>query len=607
MPKSRRSGAWAIDLKKKMKIKLHWKLTFIFCFVVIFAISAGYFYLDSHLKSYVENNLENNIKHELALGKDLLETHLKDRASPIDFQELALKIGNALGLRVTIIALDGKVLGDADLTREELVTVENHADRPEVKEALKSGLGVSKRFSYTIKKDMLYTAIPFGKGKVAGILRFAVPMHTIEILQAKTHKVVGVSIVGILLLSLGLTFLVSVFVSRPLSEMSAIARSMAQGDFSKKVSAHTQDEIGELAHSLNLMSEEIKDKIGKADSERAKLDLVLSSMFEGVIVTDEKEKIILMNPSLRKIFLVDNNPEGKKPFEVIRNTAVQDMVDRIVQGRQGLATEEIAINIPEEKILKVNGVPIMRNNRLEGAILVFHDITELRRLEQIRQDFVANVSHELRTPISSIKGYAETLLEGALKDKDNAKEFISIIYQDSNRLANLINDLLDLSKIESGKMKMSLVPLDTVSLIKRAVTVIENQAKAKSIALKINLPAGLPKIKADETRFSQVMINLLDNAIKYSSEGGSVTISAKVVNNALQIDILDTGIGISEKDLPRIFERFYRVDKARSRELGGTGLGLSIVKHIVSAHGGQVSVKSEPGFGSTFSFTIPLA
>lgn len=589
-----------------MKIKLHWKLTFIFCFVVILSISAGYFYLDSHLKSYVESNLENNIKHQLTLGKDLLETHLKDKTNTMDFQELALNMGNALGLRVTIIALDGKVLGDTDLTREQLLTVENHANRPEVKEALSSGLGISKRFSYTVKKDMLYTAIPFGKERAKGILRFSVPLHDIEILQAKIHRVVGVSIVGILLLSLGLTFLVSVFVSRPLTEMSAIAKSMAQGDFSKKAAIHTHDEIGELAQSLNLMSEEMKDKIGKVDSERAKLDLVLSSMFEGVIVTDDKERIILMNPSLRKIFFVDTNPEGKKPLEVIRNTAVQDIVDRIVQGRQGLATEEITVNIPEEKILKVNGVPIVRNDKFEGAILVFHDITELRRLEQIRQDFVANVSHELRTPISSIKGYAETLLEGALEDKDNAKEFISIIYQDSNRLANLINDLLDLSKIESGKMKMSFVLLDTVSVIKRAVTVIENQAKAKSIALKLNLPPGLPKIKADETRFSQVMINLLDNAIKYSSEGGSATISAKVINNTLQIDISDTGIGISEKDLPRIFERFYRVDKARSRELGGTGLGLSIVKHIVSAHGGQVWVKSELGLGSTFSFTIPL-
>jgi two-component system phosphate regulon sensor histidine kinase PhoR len=590
-----------------MIIKLHWKLTFIFCFAVILAISAGYFYLDFHLKSYVENNLENSLKHQLALGKELLATNLKDKTSSVDFQELAVNMGNALGLRVTIIALDGKVLGDSDLTREQLLVVENHANRPEVKEAFRSGSGVSKRFSHTVKKDMLYTAVPFGKEKIVGILRFSVTMHDIGILQAKMHRLVAVSIIGILLLSLGLTFLVSVFVSHPLRQMSAVAKAMAEGDFSKKAVIHTEDEMGELARSLNLMSEEIKDKIGKVDSERAKLDLILSSMFEGVIVTDDNERIILMNPSLRKIFFVDTNPEGKKPLEVIRNTAVQDIVDKIIQGKQGLATEEITVNMPEEKILKVNGVPIVRNDKFEGAILVFHDITELRRLEQVRQDFVANVSHELRTPISSIKGYAETLLEGALDDKDNAKEFISIIYQDSNRLANLINDLLDLSKIESGKMKMNFVSLDPISVIKRTVTVIENQAKAKSIPLKLNLPPSLPKIKADEARISQVMINLLDNAIKYSSENGSVSIAANVANNALQIDVIDTGIGISEKDLPRIFERFYRVDKARSRELGGTGLGLSIVKHIVQAHGGQVWVKSELGQGSTFSFTIPLA
>lgn len=592
---------------KKMRIKLYWKITFVFCFVVILAITTGSVYLVSHLKSYAENNVAGTVKRQLSLSKDLLESLQKNNLAPIDFQASAARIGNALGLRATIIAPDGKVLGDTDLTRDELSVVENHAHRPEVKDALSSGFGVSKRFSYTIKKDMLYMAVPFGQGAERGVLRLSVPLHDIDVLQAKVRKVVGVSVIGILLLSLGLTFFLSVFISRPLREMSLIAKAMAKGDFSRKVSIHSRDEIGDLARALNAMSDDIKDKIESVNSERAKLDLVLSSMFEGVIVTDGDEKIILMNPSLRKLFLIDTNPEGKKPLEVIRNAAVEEMVERIIRGKQQLATEEIVVNTPEEKILKVNGVPIMLHNRLEGAILVFHDITELRRLEKIRQDFVANVSHELRTPISSIKGYAETLLEGAIEDKDNAKEFIGIIYQDSNRLASLINDLLDLSKIESGKLQMSFAELDPVLLIKKAVTVIDNQAKAKSIALQIDIPQSLPKIKADETRFSQVMINLLDNAIKYSSEGGTATISAKVADNTLQIDISDTGIGISEKDLPRIFERFYRVDKARSRELGGTGLGLSIVKHIVSAHGGHVWVKSELGSGSTFSFTIPLA
>ena len=602
----RLSEDWAIDVKK-MRIKLYWKLTFIFCFVVIVAITAGYLYLVTHLKSYVESTITAHVKHQLYLSKDLLESLQKDKINPVDFQASAARIGTILGLRATIIAPDGKVLGDTDLTENQLSVVENHSNRPEVKDALSKGFGMSKRFSYTIKKDMLYMAVPFGKENERGLLRLAVPLYDIELLEGKIRSVVGVSVIGIFLLSLGLTVFLSVFISRPLSEMSLIAKSMALGDFSKKVSIHSRDEIGDLARALNAMSDDIKDKIENVNSEKAKLDLVLSSMFEGVIVTGADEKIILMNPSLRKIFLIDSDPEGKKPLEVIRNTAVEEMIEKIIKGRQHLATEEIVITMPEEKILKVNGVPIMRNNKLEGAILVFHDITELRRLEKIRQDFVANVSHELRTPVSSIKGYAETLLEGALEDKDNAKEFIGIIYQDSNRLASLINDLLDLSKIESGKMKMFFIELDPIPLIKRTVTIIENQAKAKSIQLIIDVPQGLPKIKADEARFSQVMINLLDNAIKYSSEGGKAIISARVDGSVLQIDISDTGMGISEKDLPRIFERFYRVDKARSRELGGTGLGLSIVKHIVSAHGGQVWVKSELGHGSTFSFTIPLA
>ncbi len=524
-------------------------------------------------------------------------------------------MGDTLGLRVTIIGLDGTVLGDTDLTPQGLKEVENHSNRPEVIDALKKGFGASERFSRTVRKKMLYMAVPFARPRAQGVLRFSVPLRAIDKLEAKMREAIGVSIIFVLACGFILAFVVSVVISRPLKEVAEVARAMAGGDFSKKASIDTKNEIGDLALALNSLSEEIAEKIDRINVEGAKLDLVLSSMFEGVIVTDETGRVILMNPSLRRLFFIEVAPEGKTLLEVIRNTAVQEMAVSILKKKQGLVTTEIVVNRPEEKILKVNGVPIFRHDKLEGAILVFHDITELRRLEKVRQDFVANVSHELRTPIASIKGYAETLLEGALEDKDNAKEFLGIILQDSNRLANLINDLLDLSKIESDKMKMVFVACDARALVKRAATVMENQAKAKSIALKLDLSslssaeggsAYGGKIKADETRFSQVMINLLDNAIKYTQEGGSVSVGAKVSEDRVQFDISDTGVGISPEDLPRIFERFYRVDKARSRELGGTGLGLSIVKHIVSAHGGQVWVTSELGRGSTFSFTIPI-
>ena len=590
-----------------MKAKLHWKLTLIFCIVIILPLAAGYSYLASRLKIDLENNITSDMKHQLSLAKDLIETSSAGKAGLVDFQALAADVGHALGVRVTVIALDGKVLGDTDLSREQLLKVENHRTRPEVRYALEKGFGVSKRFSYTIHKDMMYMALPFGKERVEGIVRLAMPLGDIEALQARMRDAIVVSVIFVLIVSLGLTIIVSVWVSRPLAGMSAVALRMAEGDFSKKAPVYSSDEIGVLARSLNSLSDEVKTRIDQISSERAKLAVVLASMFEGVVVTDNKERVVLMNPSLRKLFLVDREPAGRRLLEVIRNTAVQDMVERILAGAKPLTTEEVDIDIPEKKVVKVNGVPIIHNNKVEGALLVFHDITELRRLEQIRQDFVANVSHELRTPISSIKGYAETLLEGALDDKDNARDFVNIISQDSNRLARLIDDLLDLSRIESGKMKMVFLPIDPAVAIGRAARIIENQAKAKSISLVFNVAGGLPKINADETRFSQVMINLLDNAIKYTPENGSVTISANVVNGVLQIDVVDTGTGISEKDIPRIFERFYRTDKARSRELGGTGLGLSIVKHIVQAHGGLVWVQSTLGQGSTFSFTIPLA
>jgi two-component system phosphate regulon sensor histidine kinase PhoR len=340
---------------------------------------------------------------------------------------------------------------------------------------------------------------------------------------------------------------------------------------------------------------------------QAKFDGILASMAEGVLVIDSKGEIVLMNPSLRKTFLIDQTPEGKRPLEVIRNVKIQEIVERTLQNKEKIISEELTLTVPEERFLKVNAVPIEWDGENEGAILVFHDITELRRLERIRQDFVANVSHELRTPISSIKGYAETLLDGAIDDKENLRKFVEIIDRDSQRLAGLIDDLLDLAKIESGKMKMTLQSLDIREVIRRTLSIIEKQAQAKSLDISCEFPENVPEVLGDETRLSQVVLNLLDNAIKYTPQGGQIGIEVLAADPFVQVNVADTGLGIPDKDLSRVFERFYRVDKARSRELGGTGLGLSIVKHIVQSHGGEVWVKSQLEKGSIFSFIIPQA
>ncbi|MEW6170608.1 MAG: two-component system histidine kinase PnpS [Candidatus Omnitrophota bacterium] len=362
----------------------------------------------------------------------------------------------------------------------------------------------------------------------------------------------------------------------------------------------------DLKLELANLESSLSKQIDLGFTQEAKLEAVLSSMAEGVLVVDNAGKILLMNPSLRKIFLIDFPPENRLPLEVIRNIYIQEIIDNTLKN-QKLISQEILLTSPEEKSLKINSAPILKDKKIKGAMLVFHDITELKRLEKIRQEFVANVSHELRTPLTTIKGYAETLLEGALNDKENSKDFINIIYHDSQRLSKLIDDLLDLSKIESGKLDLVFLPINIKDVVKQALAILDNLAKEKNISMNVEIPKDLPKVLVDESRILQVILNLIDNAIKYTPIQGKIKIEASLDDKFVQVNISDTGIGIPEVDITRIFERFYRVDKARSRELGGTGLGLSIVKHIIQAHNGQVWVKSELGKGSVFSFTLPKA
>jgi two-component system, OmpR family, phosphate regulon sensor histidine kinase PhoR len=590
-----------------MKIKLHWKLTFIFCSAVLLGLLFGYAFLSSQLKTYLDANLQNNLRKELSLARDVVEQNLMDKRTLEDAQSLALRFSRDLGVRATIINYDGTVIGDSDLNLEQLHNVENHLQRVEVQEALQKGVGVSKRYSYTIRKYLVYVAVPFGQGKSGGFLRFAIPLSDVELWEARSQKIVLFSLALVFVLSVGFTYMISAFVSRPLQDMAGIAQAMAKGDFSRKPSVVPQDEIGDLSRALTNMSEEIRDKIDTITQERVKLDAVLSGMSEGVMAIDEKGAITLMNPAMRKLFLIEVTPEGKKAVELVRNRIVVDILDRLLKDHERIASGEMFFGLSEEKVFMVNGVLLQKNNQTSGAVLVFHDITELRRLEKVRQDFVANVSHELRTPIASIKGYAETLLDGALEDPANRQGFIKTIHENSDRLAHLIDDLLDLSRIESGKMKMTFAPVELKAVVQRSLNILEKQIADKRLAVTIDVPDSFPKVLADEARLSQVLLNLLDNAVKYTPDGGAVRVVAFAKEKFVQVDVADNGLGISDNDLPRIFERFYRVDKARSRELGGTGLGLSIVKHIVQAHNGEVSVRSELGRGSTFSFTIPLA
>ncbi|MBN1526251.1 MAG: HAMP domain-containing protein [Candidatus Omnitrophica bacterium] len=587
--------------------KIRFKLALLFCILFAAVFVPLYIYLNSNLKAYVESRIEDNLRRELLLTKDLLDNEASRYLAFPAADAFADRVAARLGCRITIIAPDGSVMGDSRLDESGIRTVENHLERPEVQGALNTGFGMSRRFSSTIRTQMLYMAVPLGAKGARGVLRMAMSLSDILVGESRIRRIIGYALLFALTLAVALTFTVSTFVSEPLSEMSVIAERIAGGDFSRKVCIRSRDEIGRLASAINHMSDEIEKEIAKVRSEEAKLRAMITHMFEGLLLTDDKGAVLLMNPSLRKTLLVEVAPEGKMPLEVIRNAAVHEIVEDVLKGDRGLITAEMSVHAPAQRTFKVNGVPMIREGRVAGALLVFHDITELKRLEAMRRDFVANVSHELRTPVASIKGYAETLVHGAIDDKEDAREFVDIIYRDSERLAKLVEDLLDLSRIESGRMKMVFLPAAISDIVKKALAVLDNQAKAKSIRMAYDITEGLPKVVGDEARLIQVMVNLLDNAIRYTPMGGSVTIRAYPQEGFVRVDVSDTGIGIPNEDLPRIFERFYTVDRSRSKELGGTGLGLSIVKHIVQAHRGEVWAESEPGKGSTFSFTIPQA
>lgn len=590
-----------------MRVKIQHKITFLFIIISAVILLSLFIYLSDNLKDYTYRRIKTNIFQQLQLSKSYIQDIPIRNIFSYEIDSVADKIGNDLGLRVTFIGMDGKVYGDSEINESELSFVENHLYRPEVQQVIKSGYGESRRFSTTVKKEFLYTAALFNKNNSQGIIRLSIPLSEIEDLLNNLTATLGIVLLAAFVLAGIVSYLASLFISRPIGEISWAAKDIAYGNYARKISIQSQDEIGDLGTAFNDMSEQIKIKIEEVSQGKSRLEAVFLSMFEGVMIVDLEGKILLINQSLKSFFEINEYYLGKKPIEVIRNLQIQDLVDNILVSNVGMISEEISTLLPEGKSLLVHATQIKKNENIEGAVLVFHDVTILRSLEKVRQNFVANVSHELRTPISSIKGFAETLLAGGLNDKENAEDFLKIILAESNRLANLIDDLLHLSKIESGKLVMEKQPCKLLEIVEKVIGSLKVQLNSKSIIVKINVPENIPDILVDETRLKQVLLNLIENAIKYNNPQGEILISAGLVNNFVKVDIIDTGIGISSKDLPRLFERFYRVDKARSRELGGTGLGLSIVKHIIQSHNGEVSVQSLEGQGSTFSFTVPRA
>jgi PAS domain S-box len=585
-----------------LRINLNHKITFIFGIILTLLIIIVYVFLNDRINDFLYDSIDRTLLKEVRLARAVLEKQYPDR----EFSAFAAMLGSALNVRVTVIDLEGNVLADSGLSSREQQNAENHLFRPEIQQALReNGIGQIRRYSATLHQDLLYVASVFGRGTPVGVVRMAMPLSEIEVAAERLRRIVLMLLAGTLLLSWIISFIASEFISRPIKEISRVARSFAAGDFSRKIISGSNDEIKDLSEAFNFMAEQLKARIEEAVGEKSRLEAVFLSMVEGVMVVDQHGRIVLMNESLRKILLLPDTARGRRPIEVIRNVDIQQLADAALRQEQRITSGEVTLLSPGERAFLVNAAAVVRDRNIAGAVLVFHDISELRRLENVRKDFVANVSHELRTPISSIKGFAETLIDGGLQDKKHAREFLEIIHADAERLAALINDILDLSKIESGRMNLLLRPCALAPVVDKVLNALQPQGGEKSLVITREIPSDLPLITADEDKLAQILLNLIDNAVKYTPEQGRITVTASFAAPFVVIEVSDTGIGIPEEDLPRIFERFYRVHKDRSREMGGTGLGLSIVKHLVQAHRGDIVVESVLGKGSTFRFTIP--
>ena len=588
-----------------MRISFKLKLILSYFFLIFISLGFVAFFLDKNLEEKSLQEIKISLANEARLIESVISNNPSVLNNPAYLDKLSKDLGAKIKSRITILNIEGKVLADSEVSLQQAVALENHINRPEIIEALKGQDGEEIRYSSTLRIDMLYLAIPIKENGVnSGILRLALPLTSVQKVLFAVRKTI---IVG-LFFTLGLAFvLASVLakaLTRPINRIIHISSKFAQGDFSRRIFQSSNDEIGRLAATLNKMAQDIEEKIREVATKNKHLEAIFNSMIEGVIVTDASSRVISINHAIEALFDAKSAAiEGRFFLEGIHNSEISELINNAMNLGKFIS-QEVTLIMPAQRVVQVNVSPVFQQDKVTGSVIVIHDITGIRRLETMRRDFVANVSHELKTPLTSIKGFVETLLEGAMEDKENRVNFLQIINNHVDRLNNLINDLLELSYIESKEIELLKERFDLSSLVNEVVLGFKSHAKKKGVEIKSDLAAGL-EILADNSKIEKVLVNLINNAIKYNKENGFVRIYSEQLADKLKVVVEDSGSGIPIKDIPRIFERFYRVDKARSRQLGGTGLGLSIAKHIIELHSGSVGVESTEELGSKFWFILP--
>jgi two-component system, OmpR family, phosphate regulon sensor histidine kinase PhoR len=563
-----------------------------------------------YLRPAVEENLLDQIRGDLFTRLALVEHAASGQRDleRVHWDGLAHALGPRAHGRVTFIDAEGVVLGDSQVSLEGLATVENHRERPEVAAALAGGEGASTRNSATVHERLMYAAIPLGlPGGARGAARLAVPLDQVDAAIRKLRHILWAALGLALIVAVVLSSAAAQMLSRALGRIIEAAQRMASGDLEVRTRPSGSDEIAELGRALDVMAGNLASTLTALRTERDLLGVILESMQEGVLVLDQQSRMLLVNPALRSTFSLGADAEGRAALELIRNAELQSILERAGQGAAPV-TGEIEITGPKPRRLLVHAAPLpARGARSQGILAVFVDVSEIRRLETLRQDFVANVSHELRTPITAVRSAVDTLRLTLERDPAASDRFVDIIDRNAQRLGALVEDLLDLSRIESKEYRPEATPVSLRAVADQVLSLLRPRIEEKSFDVGNEIPADLPLARADRKGLEQVFTNLLDNAIKYCGPGTRVRLRAQWTGNTLRVELADSGPGIEPRHLPRLFERFYRVDSGRSRDMGGTGLGLSIVKHLVEAMSGTIGVESIPGRGATFWFTLPTA
>jgi two-component system phosphate regulon sensor histidine kinase PhoR len=579
---------------------VRWRIVFPYVGLILLTMLALGIYLSNFVRQSYIGDLESKLADEARMIGDVLRSDFESVGANPNLDPQAKHWASLLDARVTIIAPDGIVWGES---HEDRSLMSNHRDRPEVIQALTNGVGYSMRYSQTLGVYMLYTAVTVVQdAKALALVRVALPLDHVNASIASLQRVLIAATLLSAVLALLIAILIAGRISLPIRQLTQSVLQLAPSKPSEGPIPPENDEISQLAQVFNLMSVRLNTQINDLKTERATFEAVLQKMTDGVLIVDAQGVVQLVNPAAEKLFNISPGISVGKPLiEVVRHHQPAEMWQRCQA-----TGESQRVDFEVGHRLSLQGIATSLSPAISGStLLLFQDMSRQRQIESMRRDFISNVSHELRTPLAALKALTETLQAGALEDPPAARRFLEQMETEVDSLSLMVNELLELSRIESGRVPLNLAPTRPFDIVNPAYERLRLQAERAGLSLMLECPTDLPSVMADAVRIQQVLVNLLHNAIKFTPSGGQVTVCATQQGQAVRFDVTDTGIGIDADDLPRIFERFYKVD--RSRATSGTGLGLAIARHLVEAHGGYIWVESEVGKGTTFYFTIPLA